>query len=208
MKSKDLKASLRKELGKKSSVKLRKQGLVPCVLYGGSENVHFYADEKSFRDLIYTNQVYIVNLDIDGKIYPATIQEKQFHPVSEHLVHLDFHEVKPGTKIVINLPVEITGNSIGIKAGGKLRQRRRYLKVRGLVENLPDSIIIDITDLDIGKSIQAGDLKFENFEIIEPSYQLVVGVISSRQAAKGTELPETGAPAAAEGEAAKPAEEK
>ena len=207
MKSIDLAAKVRKDLGKKHSIKLRKQGLVPCVLYGGGENMHFYAEEKSFRDLIYTNKVYLVNLDIDGKKYPATIREKQFHPVTEQLIHVDFQEINPQKDVVISLPVEITGNSIGIKAGGKMRQRKRYLRSRGLIDNLPDSIVIDITDLDIGNSILAGDLKFENFEIIEPSYSLVVGVISSRQAAKGSELPETAAPAA-EGEAVKPAEEK
>lgn len=202
MKSIDLKASIREDLGKKSTIRLRKQGLVPCVLYGGSENSHFYAEERSFKDLIYTNKVYIVNIDIDGKKSPALIREKQFHPVSEQLLHVDFQEIIPGKKVVVNLPVEITGNSIGVKAGGKLRQRMRYLKVRGLAEELPDSIVVDITDLDIGKSVLAGDLKFDSFEIIEPYYTLVVGVVSSRQAMKGTDTAE-GAASAAEGEAAK-----
>jgi large subunit ribosomal protein L25 len=202
MKSIDLKVTVREDLGKKNSVRLRKQGLVPCVLYGGAENRHFYTDEKSFKDLIYTNKVYVVNIEVDGKKFPALIREKQFHPVSEHLLHVDFQEVVPQKKVVVSLPVEITGNSIGIKAGGKLRQRKRYIKVRGLVEKLPDSIVIDITDLDIGNSVMAGDLKYEDFEIIEPSYSLIVGVISSRQAMKGTEVADGSAPAA-EGEAAK-----
>lgn len=202
MKSIDLKATVREDLGKKNTIRLRKQGLVPCVLYGGAENRHFYADEKSFKNLIYTNKVYLVNIEMDGKKYPALIREKQFHPVSDHLLHVDFQEVVPQKKVMVGLPVEITGNSIGIKSGGKLRQRKRYLKVRGLVDKIPDSIVIDITDLDIGNSVIAGDLKYEDFEIIEPSYSLIVGVVSSRQANKGTEAAEEGTPAA-EGEAGK-----
>lgn len=216
MKSIELKVSLRKTTGKKDAKKLRKNNQVPCVLYGGKENLHFFAEERSFKDLIYTHHVYIVNLDIEGKKHKAILKEIQFHPVSDRIDHIDFVEIASDKPVVIDLPVEITGSSIGIRAGGKLRQRKRYVKVKGLVEHLPDSLVIDISDLEIGQSVLAGDLKYPHVEILELKRSLVVGVISSR-IAKGMEegaeaaAPAEGAPAAAApaaAEAAAPVETK
>ena len=199
MKSIDLKVTLRKKTGKKDTRALRKSNQVPCVLYGGKENVHFHAEERSFKDLVYTHHVYIINLDIEGKKYKATMKEIQFHPVSDRLNHIDFIEVDDKKPVIIDLPVEITGSSVGIRAGGKLRQRKRLIRVKGLIEHLPDSLVIDISDLDIGQSVLAGDLKYNHVEILETPRALVVGVISSRAAAKGTE---EGAETAVAGEAA------
>jgi large subunit ribosomal protein L25 len=215
MKSIELKVSLRKTTGKKDAKKLRKNNQVPCVLYGGKENKHFSAEERSFKDLIYTHHVYIVNLDIEGKEHKAILKEIQFHPVSDRIDHVDFVEVSTDKPVVIDLPVEITGSSVGIRAGGKLRQRKRYIKVKGLIEHLPDSLVIDISDLDIGQSVLADDLKYPHVEILELKRSLVVGVISSR-IAKGMEegaaaaAPAEGAPvtAAPAAEAAAPAETK
>jgi large subunit ribosomal protein L25 len=197
MKSIELKVTLRKSTGKKDAKSLRKKSQVPCVLYGGKENLHFYAEDRAFKDLVYTHYVYVVDLNIEGKKHKAILKEIQFHPVTDALNHIDFVEVSTSKPVVVDLPVEITGSSIGIRAGGKLRQRKRYIKVKGLIEHLPDSMIIDISDLDIGQSVLAGDLKYPHVEILEPARALVVGVISSRVAAKGME--ETG-------EAAAPAE--
>ncbi len=213
MKTFDLKASLRKTTGKKDSKNLRKNKQVPCVLYGGGENVHFYAEARDFKDLVYTPHVYVVNLDVEGKKHLAVMKELQFHPVTDALDHIDFVEVSDNNPIRIDLPVVITGNSVGIRAGGKLRQRKRYVKVKGLIKNLPDELVIDITDLDIGDSVLAGDLKYKDVEILEAPRSLVVGIVSARAAAKGfTEAeaaaPAEGAAAPAEGAAAAPADAK
>ena len=205
MKTFDLKVSLRKSTGKKDAKKLRRNAQVPCVLYGGKENIHFYTEERAFKDLVYTHHVFAVNLDIEGKSHMAVMKEIQFHPVTDALNHIDFIEVNTDKPIIIYLPVEITGNSVGIRAGGKLRQRKRYIKVKGQVTKLPDTLVIDISDLDIGGAVLAGDLKYPHVEVLESPRALVVGVISARAAAKGMgELPEVAA-APAEGAAAAPA---
>jgi large subunit ribosomal protein L25 len=195
MKTFELKVSLRKSTGKKDAKLLRRNKQVPCVLYGGKENIHFFTEERSFKDLVYTNHIFVVNLDIEGKSHLAVMKEIQFHPVTDVINHIDFVEVTREKAIIIELPVEITGNSVGIRAGGKLRQRKRYIKVRGVFENLPDTLVIDISDLDIGGSVLAGDLKYPNVEILEPARALIVGVISARAAAKGMGEVAEGTPA-------------
>jgi large subunit ribosomal protein L25 len=133
---------------------------------------------------------------MEGKKYKAIMKEIQFHPVSDKLNHIDFIEVTSDKPIVVELPVEITGSSVGIRAGGKLRQRKRYIKVKGLIEHLPDSLVIDISDLDIGQSVLAGELKYPQVEILDQHRALVVGIISARAAAKGMgESTEVTAPA-------------
>jgi large subunit ribosomal protein L25 len=186
MKSFELKGSLRKSLGKKDAKVLRRNKQVPCVMYGGKENLHFSAPTGEFKNLVYTNHVYIVHLSIDGNVHLAIMKEIQFHPVSDEIIHIDFVEVTMDNPVVIELPVEITGNSVGIRAGGKLRQRKKYIRVRGLIKDLPDSIIIDISELNIGQSILAGDLKYDKIQILEPVHALIVGVVTSR-IAKGME---------------------
>jgi large subunit ribosomal protein L25 len=187
MKSIDLKVTLRKRTGKKDARTLRKSSQVPCVLYGGKENLHFYAEDRAFKNLVYTHNIYVINLDVEGKKHKAILKEIQFHPVSDALDHIDFVEVADDKPVVIGLPVELTGSSIGIRAGGKLRQRKRYIKVKGLIKDLPDSLVIDISGLDIGQSVLAGDLIYPRVEVLEQARALVVGVISSRVAAKGME---------------------
>jgi large subunit ribosomal protein L25 len=187
MKKIDLKVSLRKVVGKKETKILRRKSQVPCVLYGGKETIHFYAEDRAFKDLVYTPDIYVVHLDIEGKKHLAVMKEIQFHPVTDVLNHIDFVEVSPDKPIVVGLPVEITGNSIGVRAGGKIRQRKRYVKVKGLIEHLPDSLIIDIADLEIGQSVLVGDLKYPHVEVLDQSRALIVGVISARAAAKGME---------------------
>ncbi len=186
MKTFELKGDLRSALGKKDSKALRKNEQVPCVMYGGKEIIHFSAPAADFRHLVYTNHVYVVNITIDGKLHQAVMKEIQFHPVTDVINHIDFVEVDASKPIIISLPVEITGNSVGIRAGGKLRQRKQYLKVRGIIKDLPDTLVVDISDLNIGDSILAGDVKYENMEVLEAHNNLVVGVVSSR-IAKGME---------------------
>lgn len=185
MKTYELKASLRKDTGKTETKNLRKQELVPCVMYGGEKTVHFAVVEKNFKNLIYTPDVYLVKLDIDGETYEAVMKDIQYHPVSDRILHVDFAEVVKGKPIILNLPVQLVGSSAGMLAGGKLRQRRRSLKVKGLTEHMPEYLDIDITDLEIGDSLKVGDLEYDNLEILDPLRAMVVGVVSSRLVAKG-----------------------
>jgi large subunit ribosomal protein L25 len=186
MKSFELKGTLRTSLGKKDAKILRRNKMVPCVMYGGKENYHFSASISDFKNLIYTNHVYVVNVDLNGKVHPSVMKEIQFHPVSDVINHIDFVEVDANKPIEISLPVEITGNSEGIRAGGKLRQRKKYVKVKGMIKDLPDTLVVDISELKIGDSILAGDIKYEQIEVMEAHHNLVVGVVSSR-IAKGME---------------------
>ena len=185
MKTLELKRSLRQSLGKKESRDLRKQGQVPCVIYGGEKNIHFSAHENQFKKLVYTPDVFLVKLDIDGQAYDAVMQDIQFHPVSDNIIHIDFVQVFGDRKVTVNLPVRLTGSSVGIRSGGKLRQRRRYLKVNGLIKDMPDRLEVDLTDLDIGDSLKVGDLAYESLEVLDPPRAMVVGVVSSRLVAKG-----------------------
>jgi len=180
MKTFSINAKKRTELGKKSTKALRTQQQVPCVLYGGDEIIHFYAHENDFRKIIYTNQVYLSELNIDGKNYKGVIKDMQFHPVNDNVLHIDFMQVYDDKPVVTSLPIELTGTSVGILAGGKLRLRRRYLKVKGLVKDMPEFLSIDITDINIGSVIKIGDLSYDSLELLDPKQSMVVGVVSSR----------------------------
>jgi large subunit ribosomal protein L25 len=180
MKSIEIKADPREHYGKKSSNSLRAEGNVPCVMYGGEENVHFYAHENSFRKLVYTPEVYLVSLVIGDKSYKAVMKDIQFHPVSDRLQHIDFLEVSEDKPVTISIPIKITGESVGVKAGGKLRIKRRSLRVKGLAADIPDHLTIDISKLQIGQSIKIGDLSYDKLEIIDTKRAMVVAVAVSR----------------------------
>ena len=213
MKSIVINGKTRNVFGKKEAKKQRKHNEIPCVLYGGKETIHFNAPLTEFHPLYYSPEAYLVDLMVDGAKHHATLQASQFHPVSDQLLHVDFKEIFDDKQVTIHVPLLITGNSIGVRNGGKLRQRRRDLKIRALPALLPDHLEIDITDLDIGKSINVVDLKFDNVEILDLPNVQVVAVISARAALKGMEeaVPVAGAVVegaegavapAAEGEAA------
>ncbi len=188
MKSISIPAQLRTETGKKDSKRLRKEGNVPCVMYGGEKIVHFYTHENNFKDLIYSPNVYIVNFDIDGSNYNAVLQDIQFHPVSDKISHIDFIQVSEAKPVIMSIPVKVTGESAGIKAGGKMRLRRRTIKVRGYIKDLPDTLEVDITDLNIGQSIKIHQLSYPNLEILDPQRAMVVAVATSRMSLK--DMPE------------------
>ena len=193
----EIKGTLRKDTGKKYAKKIRVEEYVPCVLYCGEKNVHFSALEKSFKDLVYTHHVHIINLDLDGTNYKAILRDIQFHPVTDRIQHIDFVEVFEDVPTIVNIPIELTGSSIGLKNGGKVRQRRRNLKVKGLIKDMPDTLEIDMTDIDIGEYIKIGDLLYDNLEILTPARVMVVGVVSSRVASKSLIEAEEDAAAAA-----------
>jgi len=190
MKTISISAEQRTELGKKSTRDLRKADHVPCVMYGGAEVIHFHAHENDFRHIVYTPNAYIIEVKIGDKVHKAVMQELQFHPVTDKLNHIDFVEVFDDKPVTVELPVRLVGEAIGIKNGGKPRQRRRVLKVRGLIEYLPDTLDIDITGTDIGNVIKIGDLSYKNIEILDPARSMIYAVVSSRISMKGMELEE------------------
>jgi len=204
MKTIEIKGSLRKELGKKDSKQIRKSGSVPCVMYMKENNIHFMAHENSFRNLIYTHEAHLVNLIIDNHEYKAVLHDMQFHPVTDSLIHADFVQVFDNKPVIIDIPVTVVGESAGVKAGGKLIVRKRHLKVKGLAEDLPEELKVDVTDLMIAHSIKVGDLSYGKIELLDPKITTVVSVATSRVALKTEE--EEAAEAAAAAAAAEGAE--
>jgi len=197
MKSLEIVVKKRIVVGKTDTKKLRKESNVPCVMYGGDHVYHFYAHENSFLKLVYTHRAHIVDLNIEGEKHVAIMQDIQFHPVTDKITHIDFIEIFENKPVVMQIPIDLTGSSIGVKNGGKIRQKRRTLKVKGLAKDLPDHLEVDMTLLDIGHSIKVGDLEYPNLILLDPHKSMVVAVISSRLAAKGMELTEEGVEAAA-----------
>ncbi len=164
MKSFDINGSIREVTGKKDSKKLRHELLVPCVLYGGDAPVHFSVPFSEFRSIVYTPDVYVVNLNLDGSVHQAILQDMQWHPVEEQLLHADFLRITDTKPVKLELPVNIIGTAKGIKTGGKLKVNIRKIKVKGLVKDLPDTVEVDVTELEIGQSIKVGDLKIKGVE--------------------------------------------
>ncbi len=205
MKTIEIKAVSRDQFGKKSSNSLRAEDNVPCVMYREKENLHFYAHQNVFRGLVYTPEVFLVNLIVDGKNYNAVMKDLQFHPVTDKVLHIDFMQVSEDKPVIIDIPLKITGESSGVKAGGKLRVKRRTLKVKGLVKDLPEHLEIDITNIEIGQSIKIGDLSYDKLEVIDNKRAMIVSVDVSRVSIKDEEA--AAAPAAGAPEAEAPAEE-
>lgn len=179
----ELKGELRNDLGKKATSVLRSEGKVPCVLYGGEGNVHFAVVEKDLQKLLYTPVVYIVKLTIDGKEYEAVMRELQFHPVSDRILHIDFFQISEEKPVMMEVPVKLQGFAEGVQAGGKLALVVRKLKVKALPVNLPGEIVLDVTNLGLGKSIKVKDLSFENFEIVNAK-EVVIAQIKLTRAAR------------------------
>jgi len=190
MKSVSVKGTKRESLGKKQAKRIREQGDVPAVLYGHEEIMHISVPFSELRKLIYTPNVYLIDLDIDGEVHKAIIQDMQWHPIEEQVLHIDFLKVEDDKPVKISLPIVLTGRAKGIKAGGKLKQNMRKLKVKALAEHLPDTIEIDITKLGIGDGYKVEELERANLEFLDNKSNLIVGVISSRAAAAGMLLPE------------------
>ena len=199
----------------KSAVKaLRNDGMVPCVMYGGEAPVHFAVKDVDFNKLIFTPNTYQVELDIEGKTYNAIMKERQYHPLTDRLIHVDFLEVQDDKPVVIGIPVQLTGAAEGVKQGGRLVSKMRKVNVRGLVKDIPDAVEIDITDLDIGDSTRVKDVSIANVELTDQPSNVIVGVRTTRKvevpveevAAEG-EAPAEGGEAPAEGAAEEKKEE-
>ena len=170
----------RENVGKSNTRALRNQGNVPCVLYGGEKQVTFYAHENDFRKLVYTPDTFVVELDIDGTVTKAIMQDIQFHPVTDKILHIDFLEVFDNKAITVSIPVNLNGTPIGVKNGGNLMFRRSKIITKGLVANLPNSIELNIEHLNIGMFTYIKDITVEGCELIAPGNSVVVGVKTAR----------------------------
>lgn len=196
MKRTELKAVKRVDLGKKSTKASRRNGMVPSVLYGGEENVHFDVNRIDFEKLIYTTDIFLITIDVEGKKYQAIIKDMQFHPVSDKVLHIDFLEVFEDKPVSIAVPVKTTGLAKGVKAGGRLTLQQRKLLVKGLVKDIPNELVIDVSNLKLSQSILVEELEFEGLELLNAKRSVVVTVKTSRLARAGADEDE----GAAEGE--------
>ncbi|MCD7898941.1 MAG: 50S ribosomal protein L25/general stress protein Ctc [Bacteroides sp.] len=189
MKSFDLKGTAR-NIAERSSEQsralkeIRRSGGVPCVLYGGKENVHFTVTNEALRNLVYTPNIYVVNLSVDGKEVKAIMQDVQFHPVKDTILHVDFLEVIDGKPIVIEVPVQMEGLAEGVKAGGKLTLQMRKLKVKALYDKVPERLIVNVSHLGLGKTVKVGELSYEGLELLNAKDN-VVCVVKLTRAARG-----------------------
>ncbi|WKS95166.1 50S ribosomal protein L25/general stress protein Ctc [Riemerella columbina] len=185
MKSITIQGQKRESVGKKATKALRDAELVPCVVYGGNDPVHFSTEEKSFKNLVYTPDAHTVSIEVNGETIPAVLQDIQFHPITDRILHADFYQLSEDKPVVMEVPVRITGRARGVVAGGVLRQSFRKLKLKALPANLPDEIVIDVTKLRIGNKIYVGDIKNEAYTFMHPDNAVVVAVKMSRTAMKG-----------------------
>ena len=193
MKSIEIKGSLRTDLGKKATRELRKNNGVPCVLYGVNKDenglpvaTHFTVTVDGLRKLVYTPNIYLVNLDIDGTVVTAIMKDIQFHPVTDAILHVDFLQVEADKAIVMEVPVQLEGLAEGVRAGGKLALQIRKLKVKATYNAIPERLVIDVTPLGLGKTIKVGELSYEGLELINAKDAVVCAVKLTR-AARGAQ---------------------
>lgn len=187
MKVAQLSGSSRTNVGKKDAKALRAAGQVPCVLYGQGSQTHFSVKKIDIERLVFTPEVYQIDLDIEGKKTKAIIQDLQQDPIKDTIRHVDFFELDDKKPVKVGLPVRVTGNSRGVMAGGKLAQVFRRLTVVGLPADLPEAITIDITKLRIGQSIRVSQIEANGLKFLEPANAVVVAVRMARGAAKGSD---------------------
>lgn len=189
MKSINVKGTARTATGKKATRELRKAGAVPCNLYGEQKDANgvnvamsFSTTQDELRKLVYSPDIYSVNLNIDGKECKAVMKELQFHPVTDQLLHVDFYEITEEKPIVMEVPIQLNGLAEGVKAGGKLAASVRKLKVRAPYTAIPEKLNIDVTNLSLGKTIKVGELHFEGLELVTSPSVVVCQVKMTRSA--------------------------
>jgi len=196
MKTVSLSGSPRASVGKTDANALRAKGHVPCVIYGGGEQIHFSADERHFKNIIFTPETNLVEVDVDGKKYKTILQEAQYHKINDKLIHADFLLVAEDKPVSVQLPVKAIGQAEGVKAGGKMTIKLRKLKVRGLISKLPESIDLNVEKLTLGKSISAGDIHIDGIILLHPKNISVISVQTQRAVVE-EEAPKTVTTAAA-----------
>ena len=182
MKTFELKGSKRESTGKKAAKAYRSESLVPCVLYGGEKVVHFTVTKEGIRKLIYTPEVFIVNLSIEEENFTAIVKDMQFHPVTDALLHADFLQIFDEKPVTLEIPIVLEGLAQGVKDGGKLSTNMRKLKVKGLYKDFPEKLTINIENLGLGKTIQVGNLSFDNLEVMSGKDNVVAAVQLTRAA--------------------------
>ncbi len=190
MKEINVKGQKRSDLGKKASKEMRKEGMIPCNLYGEEkdangqpEAVAFMVPMAELRKVVYTPHIYVINLDIDGKKHTAIMKELQFHPVTDALLHVDFFEINEKKDISIGIPVNLVGHAQGVRDGGRMSLSIRKLVVKAPYKQIPEKLDIDVTAMTIGKSIKAGELNFDGLEIITPKDVVICSIKMTRAAA-------------------------
>ena len=191
MKSIEIKGTVRTYVGKKATHELRKNNGVPCVLYGVQKDenglpvaTHFSVPTEGLRNLVYTPHIYVVDLNIDGKIVNAILKDIQFHPVTDAILHVDFYQIDEAKPIVMEVPVQLEGLAEGVRAGGRLMMMVRKLQVRAMYDAIPEKLEVDVTSLQLGKSISAGQLSFEGLELVTPK-EVIVCTVKMTRAAMG-----------------------
>lgn len=187
MKSITIKGSERENVGKKATKAVRDAGMVPCVIYGGNQPVHFVADERAFKELVYTPNAHTVVVELNGTSYNVIMQDIQFHPVSDKILHIDFFQLSDDKEIIMEVPVKIAGTSPGVLLGGVLRLNQRRLKVKALPKNLPDFVEANISELQMGNKLYVTKLETNNFKLMHPDNTVVCQVRISRAAMKAAQ---------------------
>jgi large subunit ribosomal protein L25 len=180
MKTVSLSGSLRENVGKKDAKMHRKAFQVPCVLYGGKEQVHFVADEKVLMKIMHTPVAHIFELSVGGQKHSTIVQDVQYHPVTDRMLHVDFMEIIPEKPVTIGVPIKIIGTAPGVLRGGRLIRKMRKLVIKALVQQLPDEIIVSLNGLEIGDSVKVSDMVLENVTFLDPASSVIVGVRTAR----------------------------
>jgi large subunit ribosomal protein L25 len=196
MKTVSMSGSSRESVGKKDAKLQRSEGRIPCVLYGGKEQYKFTADEKSFAQIVFTPDSYFIKLTIDGKIHDCILKDIQYHPVSDTILHADFIEFSMDKPLTMSVPVQFTGNAPGLIKGGQLIKKFRKLNVRALPGDMPEAVVIDISNLDIDQKITIGELVQDKYTILEKPERYIIAIRATRVSA-------TAEPGAEGGEKAK-----
>ncbi len=199
MKSITIKGSERESVGKSATKALRNAGMIPCVLYGGNQTVHFTAEEAAFKNLIYTPNAHTVVIDLGSKKFEAVLQDIQQHPVTDKILHIDFYQLFDDKEVTMEVPVKVVGTSKGVLAGGVLRLNQRKLKVKALPKDLPDFVEADITPLEMGNKLYVTKLETKNFKLLHPDNTVVAQVKISRAAMKAAQEAAKAAKAPAKG---------
>ena len=180
MKSFAISGSRRENVGKRDAKELRYEGKVPAVLYGGDNQIHFAVSAADLKGLVYTPDVHFVDIDVEGAKAQAVLQDIQFHPLTEQILHVDFLRVNDSKPFVMEIPVKLTGTSPGVKMGGKLIQKLRKLRVKAFPKDMPQYVEVGMEVLELGKSVRVGDLSFDKFQVTNNADDTIVSVVMSR----------------------------
>lgn len=180
MKHFEINAEMRTDVGKKASKKIRRENSIPCVIYGGENNIHFFTPQTEVRKFVYSPEVMFADIKVAGKTFTTMVKDIQFHPVSDKILHIDFYEIHPDKPVKIQVPIKVTGSSPGVKSGGKLKQNFKRLTVRGLMNDIPDTFEISISNLRVNQTIKIKDLVSDKLEFIDPKANIVLTVTSTR----------------------------